>query len=160
MNVPRCSACQRIAIVEIEDNVFLCKRCETIFKREFPNAARSLSDLSPAPALAVMPGSIDDAAKADLSELATGIATRPESPSGGCLSDARNETASIRESCGGVESRHAAELRQVAHQSDLILQVAAELKGPHRRLKFAQAGLAPGPQDQFPDIPEFLRRIA
>lgn len=52
MTAPRCSACDRFAIVEIEDGFFLCKRCETILKREFPNVARRLTDLAPAPATA------------------------------------------------------------------------------------------------------------
>lgn len=52
MNAPRCSACDRFAIVEIEDNVLLCRRCEVILRKQFPNVARRLSDLSPATATA------------------------------------------------------------------------------------------------------------
>lgn len=65
MKVPRCTVCDRIAVVEVEPGFVLCSRCEIILKREFPTVARKLSDPSPTPALAVMPGSIEQAAKAN-----------------------------------------------------------------------------------------------
>lgn len=50
---PRCSACDRFAIVEIEDGFFLCARCHTILKREFPHVGRQFTDPAvPTPATA------------------------------------------------------------------------------------------------------------
>lgn len=59
MTIPRCTVCDRIAIIEIDNGVFLCKRCETILKREFPNfragakpAEAAAADAEPAPCIA------------------------------------------------------------------------------------------------------------
>lgn len=62
MTIPRCTVCDRIAIIEIDTGVFLCKRCETILEREFPNFKSSFSgadtagtaaaDAEPAPCIA------------------------------------------------------------------------------------------------------------
>ncbi len=40
MNAPRCSACDRFAIVEIEEGFFLCRRCEVILCKQFPDTAK------------------------------------------------------------------------------------------------------------------------
>lgn len=46
MTAPRCSACKAAATVCISDysNFFLCDRCETILKREFPHVGRQSTD--------------------------------------------------------------------------------------------------------------------
>lgn len=60
-----CSDCGNPASVEIIPGCFLCDACEAVLKYVIQNAAQSLSDRSPAPASAAMPGSIEQAAEAN-----------------------------------------------------------------------------------------------
>lgn len=142
MTAPRCTICDRIAVTEVEPGFVLCRRCEVILKREFPNVARQLSDPVPTPALAVMPGSIEQAAKAKQSSFS-------------------DPSHSVAERSAGVSSP----LPNAMAPADFTPQelagapiCASAARSPSLGARNETASFPDFPD--FPDFPEFLRRIA
>lgn len=150
MNIT-CSDCGNPASVEIIPGCFLCDACEAVLKYAIQNAAQSLSDRSPAPASAVMPGSIEQAAEANQYELARPVITSSDGRGAGLRSTpGKKDCAPILESCGDAESRSIPSTECLSGLNNRgHLEKGSEWCG--RRGEFT-AGLAPGPQELHSDL--------
>lgn len=165
-----CSGCGNPATVEIINGCFLCDHCEAVLKTEIQVARDNLPNPFACMAPAEMSGSIAKDAGADFSS-----PPAPRDATAGVSASALAQTAPRLagadeqfESCGGVEG-HASAIAE----SNCCGLSPKDSKAPIKPSTTASAsispfatgmswkggaGIKPGPQDQFPDLPDFLKR--